>query len=124
MTEEKQQYASYNGMSRTPSLAGIPYIAGMSTGTGTILASALVASSVDGVTWVYPLIVGGAVLLFIKSICENDNEGLKIFLLELKWRVIKLGSDSKQHGNTLTIHPIRYGRPRDASRKKYFKRQD
>jgi type IV secretory pathway VirB3-like protein len=125
MSEEYQKpaYASYNGLSRTANILGVPYMAGMGTASVTMLASLLCAMTFGGGAWLYPLIVGITLLLFMKNLCENDDAGLQMFLLELKWRWIKATQGGgKEFGGTLTIHPISYGRVNYEQAKKYFKR--
>ena len=60
------------------------------------------------------------VLLFIKSLCTNDDKAVQVLMLEVKWTLIRLMTQSgKYYGGTLAIVPTTYGR-RYKNVKRYF----
>ena len=122
--KEKQLYASYNGLSRTATYWGVPYVEGMGIFTVSVMVSLITAFASGGIVWLYPLAVGGAILMFLKTLCENDDAGLDMFITELKWRFIKsLSNDSGRYGGKLTIHSIRYrNEVSNVEAKHYFKK--
>lgn len=123
--ENKQLYASYNGMSRNPTIWGVPYMAGLFLLCITILPTTGLMIFTKGTLFVYPLVFGVAMFFFVKDICENDNRAIEVFLLELKWYFLKLfKGNTKRNGGTLTIAPITYGRVSLKNAKHYFKKSD
>ena len=104
---------------------GVPYVAGMSIVSLTSISAMIAAFLWGGIYWLYPFAIGGAFIMFLKSICENDDAGLDMFICEVKWRFIKLlsSNDSARHGNKLTIHTMRYGNEvTDGELKQYLKK--
>lgn len=110
MMIEKQQYLSYSALGRKPTLFGIPYMAGMSIGSTTLLVTVIVGD-LYGLAFLFPLVFGFAILLFIKHICETDAHGVEVFILELKWRFLRYyKGNTHLFGGTMTIFPVTYGR--------------
>lgn len=63
-------------------------------------------------------VIGLPFLLFIKQICETDDQALRITWLEFRcWLTRKL---SPRFGDTYTLSPMQYGR-RAHVYKRYFK---
>jgi type IV secretion system protein VirB3 len=112
----KDQYPSYNGLSRVAMFWGVPLMAIVVISTACLLIGAVGAFFL-GVGGILFASVGFPVLLYLKQICETDDQALRITLLEIKCRFGR--RNAKQFGNTYTLSPIQYGR-REHVYKRYF----
>jgi type IV secretion system protein VirB3 len=105
-----QEFISYNGLGRSPTIWGIPYMFGLFFCCG-----ALVVAMVCGLTF-GPLgwLVGALaipVLFYVKLISETDDKAIRLVAIEMKWFLIKFfRGNAKYFGGTMTIAPISYGR--------------
>lgn len=123
MTEEQRpiEYVSYNGMARRPMIWGIPYMTGLAIMCVSLLGGLLLGTFIGGVGWLFAL-MGLPLVIFVKSLCENDDRAIDILILEVKWLLIKrFSGNSKFNGGTLTIAPTSYGR-KLKNVKRYFEK--
>ncbi|HHW4679522.1 MAG TPA: VirB3 family type IV secretion system protein [Xylella sp.] len=123
MTEEQppEEYISYNGLGRSPMIWGIPYMAGLTIMSVSLLGGLLLGTFVGGMGWLFSLI-GVPMALFVKIICTNDDKAIQILKLEVKWSMLKvISGNARYHGGTMTMAPITYGR-KLKNVKRYFKK--
>jgi type IV secretion system protein VirB3 len=117
---ERAKYPGFNGLGRTPSVWGVPYMPALVVFACSIFVGLLCAALV-GPGGLLFFFMGFPVLLFFKYICETDDQGLRIMWLELRcrtywWRLrlvtfLKTGRAKPfDFGNTATLGPLRYGR--------------
>lgn len=105
--DQKELYPSYNGLSRVAMWWGIPLMAVVATFT-ICMAIALIGSIFWGVGGLFLGCVGLPVLLYLKQICETDDQAFRITMLDL-W--IFVSRRNKRHfGSTYTLSPMQYGR--------------
>lgn len=103
-------YISYSAMARSPMVWGIPFMALLSIGTGSLLLG-YVSSFLFGLAGYLFALIAIPVLLFIKQISVTDDKAFNILLLEVKWKLIKsLTGNSKFYGGAMMIAPVSYGR--------------
>lgn len=114
--DDKDKYPSYNGLSRVAMSWGVPLMAVVIIATACLLIAA-VAAFFLGVGGILFASVGIPFALYLKQICETDDQALRITLLEIKYRFSR--RNGKQFGNTYTLSPIQYGR-REHVYKRYF----
>lgn len=118
---EKPEYASYNGLGRTPVLWGVPYMAGLFTMVFALMGALLLSTLFGGIGWLFALIAI-PVFLFFKMICADDDGAIEVLKIEAIWFLRKMvRANAKHHGNTLTIVPAGYGRKLNDI-KRYFKK--
>lgn len=125
MDDEDEQpaesYISYNGLGRNPSVWGVPYMTGLLLMGVTLLGGMLLSNVIGLGGWLFALL-GIPLVLFVKSICANDDKAVGILILELKWVLIKaVSGNAKFNGGTLTFAPITYGR-KLKNVKRYFEK--
>lgn len=117
---DKDQYSSYNGLSRVPMIRGVPLLAGV-----VILLICLVVGFAGalmfGIGGILFAGIGIPIFFYIKKISETDDQALRITFLELWCRLTRRGS--RHYGNTYTLSPMQYGR-RNHVYKRYFKLPD
>jgi type IV secretion system protein VirB3 len=106
-SEKQAVYPSFNALSRVAMVKGIPLVALIMVSLACMVI-ALIAAMFIGVGGIFFAVVGVPVLLFIKQISANDDQALRIFWLELKYRIKR--RNAKLFGNTFTLSPIRFGR--------------
>jgi type IV secretion system protein VirB3 len=121
MSEEKVRYPGFNGLGRTAAIWGVPYMAMLVVVVASMFTGVLVAFFVGpgGLLFVF---LGFPVLLWFKSLCETDDQGLWIMWLQYRcrfyfWQLcirawVNAGRAAPRFGNTLTLAPLRYGRQR------------
>lgn len=105
-----QEYASYNGMSRVPMIAGIPFMPALMVFSIFVMGGIALQMKygIVGLLAVTPAI---PILIFFRIISENDDRAINILLLQAKWVLIKtFFSNAAFFGGTFTILPIKYGR--------------
>lgn len=121
MSDEKNTYPGFNGLGRTATLWGVPYMALLVVVVISMFTGVLVAFFVGpgGLLFVF---LGFPVLLWFKSICETDDQGLRIMWLEMRCKLyfamlrlrafVNASRSAPRFGNTATLSPLRYGRQR------------
>lgn len=105
--DEQEGYPSYNGLSRVAMVWGIPLVALIVVGLGSMLI-ALIAAAFLGAGGVFFGVVGLPVLLYCKQVCETDDQALRIAALEIWSRFLR--TNAKRFGNTFTLSPMKFGR--------------
>jgi type IV secretion system protein VirB3 len=113
---EKAKYPSYNGLSRVAMFWGVPLMAIVVIATACLLIGAIAAAFL-GVGGILFAAIGFPFLLYLKQICETDDQALRITLLEIQCRLSR--RNGKQFGNTYTLSPIQFGR-REHVYQRYF----
>jgi len=109
--EKQTAYPSFNALSRVAMVWGIPIVALILVALASMLL-AVIAAAFIGVGGIFFAVVGVPVLLFIKQISENDDQALRIAVLEFRCRLMR--RNAKLFGNTFTLSPMRYGRRKHA----------
>jgi type IV secretion system protein VirB3 len=121
MSDEKAHYPGFNGLGRTATIWGVPYMAMLVVVVASMFVGVLVAFVVGpgGLLFTF---LGAPVLLWFRSVCETDDQGLRILLLEICcrfyfWRLrvharLNASRAAPRFGNTETLAPLRYGRQR------------
>lgn len=129
MLDEKARYPAFNGLGRTATIWGVPYMAMLVVVVSSMFAGVLIAFIVGpgGLLFVF---LGVPVLMYFKHVCETDDQGLRIMWLEMRCRAyfwtLKLRAlvnsrrAAPRFGNTVTLAPLRYGRQRRVYRN-FFK---
>ncbi|NYS33962.1 VirB3 family type IV secretion system protein [Streptococcus danieliae] len=112
--EKQAVYPSFNALSRVAMVWGIPLVALILVALASMVL-AVIAAAIIGVGGIFFAVVGVPVLLFIKQISANDDQALRIAVLEFRCRLAR--RNAKLFGNTFTLSPMRYGR-----RKHVYKR--
>ncbi|WP_321899460.1 VirB3 family type IV secretion system protein [Paraburkholderia heleia] len=125
MPDQKARYPGFNGLGRTASIWGVPYMAMLVVVVCSMLI-AMVAGFFLGPGSLAFVFLGGPVLLYFKNVCETDDQGLRIMWLEMRCRIyflmqklrasINANRAAPRFGNTLTLAPLRYGRQRKVYR--------
>lgn len=125
MSDQKARYPGFNGLGRTASIWGVPYMAMLVVVVCSMLI-AMVAGFFLGPGGLAFVFLGGPVLLYFKKVCETDDQGLRIMWLEMRCRIyflmqklrasINAKRAAPRFGNTLTLAPLRYGRQRKVYR--------
>lgn len=103
----KKKYSAYAGLGRVAMIWGVPLMPLMIVGC----ASVFTALSVAIFLGPGGLLFGGLgvpILLFLRQMCETDDQALRILWLEL--RCVMERRAWWLFGKTLTLAPIHYGR--------------
>jgi type IV secretion system protein VirB3 len=121
MSDEKNRYPGFNGLGRTASIWGVPYMAMLVVVVCSMFVGVIAGAFLGpgGLTFAF---LGAPVLLYFKKVCETDDQGLRIMWLEMRCRFyflmhrlrafINAKRAAPRFGNTLTLAPLRYGRQR------------
>lgn len=114
MSDDSQEvrtgYLSYSGMARSPMVWGIPFMAMLSVGSGSIFIAVFAGNLIGLAGWLLGLI-GVPILLFIKQISTTDDKAVFILMLEAKWMLLKAFTGNKKyHGGAMKIAAVSYGR--------------
>jgi type IV secretion system protein VirB3 len=115
----RAEYPSYNALARVAMLKGVPLVAAI----GIALVSLVVGAA--GAVLLGPggMLLGAVGLplfFYCKDVCENDDQALRIAVLELECWLAK--RNTRLFGGTYTLAPIKYRR-RDHDYKRYFKKR-
>jgi type IV secretion system protein VirB3 len=106
-----QEYLSFNGLGRTPKTWGVPYMAGLAIMCISLLPGLFLGVFVHGAGWLFTPIVGLPLLFYVRTLCETDDQALRVLQLEIKWTILKrMGGNADLHGGTFTLAPTSYGR--------------
>jgi len=106
-SNKRKEYPSFNALSRVAMWWGIPLVAVIMAGLACLVIG-VVGAAIVGVGGIFFAVVGLPVLLFIRQISANDDQAVRIFLLEIRCRLKR--RNAKRFGNTFTLSPIRFGR--------------
>lgn len=121
MTVEKKRYPGFNGLGRTASIWGVPYMAMLVVVVCSMFVGVIAGAFLGpgGLAFVF---LGAPVLLYFKQVCATDDQGLRIAWLEMRCRIyfmmqklrafVNARRTAPRFGNTLTLAPLRYGRQR------------
>ena len=121
MEEERTLYPSYAGLNRIAMIGGVPMFPALIVGC-----SSLIASMIGGfVLGPGGLLIGAAgvpIFLFLRHVCETDDQALRLFWLELCcWLDRRRVS---MFGKTYTLAPMRYGRSLDIYTRSFSRGKD
>jgi len=105
--DEKTKYPSYNGLSRVAMWWGIPLMAIVIIAIVSLM-TAVVASIFLGPGGLLFGAVGLPFLLYLKQICETDDQAFRITVLQIICKLKK--KNGKRFGNTYSILPMQFGR--------------
>lgn len=103
----KVEYPSYNGLSRVALYWGVPLMAIVFI-VMISLVIAVLAAMFLGIGGILFGAVGLPFLLYLKQICETDDQALRITVLEIWCRITR--RNGKNFGGTYTLSPMQYGR--------------
>jgi type IV secretion system protein VirB3 len=121
MLDEKIRYPGFNGLGRTASIWGVPYMAMLVVVVSSMFVGVLIAFIVGPGGFLFAFL-GAPVLMYFKHVCETDDQGLRIMWLEMRCRfyfltrrlrsLVNARRAAPRFGNTSTLAPLRYGRQR------------
>lgn len=102
-------YPSYTALDRVASIGGIPLLPGLF-----VFVASLMVGMVGGVA-LGPVglglgVIGIPVLLWLRVISETDDQALRIVWLEVRCAIDR--RNTRAHGGTYTLCPVRLGRRR------------
>lgn len=101
---------SYSALARSPMLMGIPYMAFIAIGSGSLLLGMAIAMAISPVGWLLSLLAA-PILLYVREISITDDKAVDILILELKWVLAKKAfGNSEYYGGSMMLAPITYGR--------------
>lgn len=121
MEDERTLYPSFAGLNRIATIGRVPMFPALIVGC-----TSLIASMIGGfVLGPGGLLIGSAgvpIFLFLRHVCENDDQALHLFWLELRcWLDRRLVSI---FGKTHTLAPMRYGRSLEVYTRSFSRGQD
>ncbi|NRO99323.1 type IV secretion system protein VirB3 [Paraburkholderia sp. NMBU_R16] len=121
MEDERTLYPSFGGLNRIAMIWGVPLFPAL-----IVACSSLMASMFGGfVLGPGGLLIGTAgvpVFLFLRHICETDDQALRLFWLEFRcWLERRIVS---VFGKTHTLAPMRYGRSLEVYTRSFCHGQD
>ncbi len=116
---DQERYPSYNALGRVAMLRGVPLVAVI------VIAFISLVIAMAGAAFYGPGgmlfgAVGLPIYLYCKNLCENDDQALRITVLELWCWLQRLFSNAKNFGGTYTLSPMKYGRSHHVYQR-YFK---
>jgi type IV secretion system protein VirB3 len=111
MSEEREtihteQY-TFNALGRSAMIAGVPLIALALTGFITVMATMVLMPFLGGKALLLLAMII-PVFMFLRTICANDDQAVRIIKLETMWFFRK--RNSKNFGGTNTILANKFGR--------------
>lgn len=115
--ESKTEYPSLNGLSRVAMFYGIPLMAVVVIAVVSMVVG-VVSTMFMGIGGFLFGLVGVPVLIYIKQVCETDDQALRIAWLEFRCWLTRVFST--RIGETYTLSPMQYGRRKHVY-KRYFK---
>lgn len=107
---EKPTYPSYNGLGRSALIAGVlPLVPTIIVGASAVLGALGLQVLIGPAGLLFALLAVPA-LLFLKSICETDDQAIPMLRKEVMcWLSRKFGNGHLWN-NTYTFTPVKYGR--------------
>lgn len=116
--DTKTEYPSYNGLSRVAMFHGIPLMAVVVVAAVSMVVG-VVSTMFLGIGGFLFFLVGVPILIYIKQVCETDDQALRIAWLEFRCWLARVFST--RIGNTYTLSPMQYGRRKHVY-KRYFEK--
>jgi type IV secretion system protein VirB3 len=104
---KKKQYSAFNGLGRVAMIWGIPLMVALAISCPVALVT-LVLTAIYGPGGLLFLFTLPPVLIYIKTLCETDDQALRILWLEVQCALRR--RYGFLYGKSLTIAPIKYGR--------------
>jgi type IV secretion system protein VirB3 len=121
MDDERTLYPSFEGLNRTAMIAGVPLFPALITGCSSLMAS-MIGGFVLGPGGLLIGTAGVPIFLFLRHVCETDDQALRLFWLELRcWLDRRCVS---MFGKTYTLGPMRYGRALDVYTRSFSRGRD
>lgn len=117
MNPKPNEYPSYNGLARNAMIFGVPLLPAIFTFIFFVLAT-LFLTMVMGPGGLLLALPAIPIFLFMRTICETDDQALRIIGLELYWFMHRFRSHIPK---TLTMTPIKYGRVTDVYKRHFQK---
>lgn len=116
---DRATYPSYNALARVAMLKGVPLVVAI------LLAFFSLGAGMLGAVFLGPgglllAAIGVPIFFYCRDTCKDDDQALRIALLEIKCWLGK--RNAKYFGGTYTLSPAKYGR-REHVYKRYFKDQ-
>jgi len=104
------EYLSYNGLGRSPTVWGVPFMAGLVIMCVCLLPAMLLGVFISPYGWLFA-VTAVPLLIFARIQCETDDKALTKLAKEVKWALIKwMSGNPKIFGGTFTIAPVSYTR--------------
>jgi type IV secretion system protein VirB3 len=104
---EKNLYSAFNGLGRVAMVAGVPLMAALCMFVPVVLVT-LILAAVYGPGGLLFFSVLVPVFIYVKNLCDTDDQALRILWLEVQCAVRR--RYAFLYGKSLTIAPIKYGR--------------
>jgi type IV secretion system protein VirB3 len=117
--DNRAEYPSYNALARVAMLKGVPLVAAI----GIALASLVIGAAgaiLLGPGGMLLGAVGLPLFFYCKGVSENDDQALRIAVLEFRCWLAR--RNARLFGGTYTLAPIRYRR-REHAYISYFKKR-
>lgn len=120
---ERKKYPAFNGLGRVAMIWGVPLMVALAIFAPLILITVGLTFVVGPGALLFAAL-GVPIFLFVKNVCETDDQALHILWLELQCAVRR--RYAHLYGKSFTIAPIKYGRRlsvyRAAMKEQYEKR--
>lgn len=121
MEDERTLYPSFAGLNRIATIGRVPMFPALIIGCTSLIAS-MIAGFVLGPGGLLIGSAGVPIFLFLRHVCENDDQALRLFWLEFRcWLDRRLVSI---FGKTHTLAPMRYGRSLEVYTRSFSRGQD
>jgi type IV secretion system protein VirB3 len=104
---KRELYPAYNGLARVAMVWGVPLMTALAIFCPVVIVS-IVLAALLGPGGLLFLLVIVPVFIFIKQMCESDDQALSMLWLELK--IVMLRRYTNLFGKSFTLAPIKYGR--------------
>lgn len=104
---ERKLYSAYNGLTRVAMVMGVPFMAALAVCTPVLMVTLVLAAifGPGGLLFVFVMV---PIFIYVKALCETDDQALRILWLEILCRLRR--RYAYLFGKSLTITPIKYGR--------------
>lgn len=121
MEAERTLYPSFAGLNRIAMIGGVPMFPALIVGCTSLITS-MVGGFVLGPGGLLIGTAGVPIFLFLRHICQTDDQALRLFWLELRcWLERRRVS---VFGKTYTLAPMRYGRSLQVYTRSFARGQD
>ncbi len=108
-TSQEVVYPAYAALDRVASIAGVPLLAGLAVFVVSLMVG-MVGGAVLGPIGLALGVIGLPVLLWLRVVCETDDQALRIVWLEVRCAMDR--RNAAAYGGTYTLCPVTYGRRR------------